>query len=263
MWFSYHAVAQMSVWLCIPSARPPEEAEQCLKLWRERGYKIALWLDEHPGNALPHCHRFMAMGTYPGYAAAVNGLIRSILTLEPDAEWFVTGGDDIEPDANHSAEEIAALCKRYFATVEEYKKYGLSAPSATFGVMQPTGDRYGADERHLGERGSAYIDRVCGSPWMGREFCRRMYQGNGPLFEGYFHMGEDEELQAVALKLGVLWQRPDLIHFHRHWARKNKDRADMPKFLERANSTEEWQKYKKLFAERQAAGFPGHEPLEA
>jgi hypothetical protein len=175
-------------------------------------------------------------------------------------DWFVTGGDDTEPDANHSAEEIARQCRSYFATLTRDKDgWG----GETFGVMQPTGDRYGADERHLGERGSAYIDRVCGSPWMGREFCRRMYQGNGPLFEGYFHMGEDEELQAVAQKLGVLWQRPDLIHFHRHWARKNKDRADMPKFLEKANSAEEWQKYKQLFAERKSAGFPGHEPLEA
>jgi hypothetical protein len=40
----------MSVWYCIPSKRPPEEAEKCLKLWRERGYKIALWVDSDPGD---------------------------------------------------------------------------------------------------------------------------------------------------------------------------------------------------------------------
>ena len=251
----------MSVWYCIPSARPPEEAEQVLKLWRERGYKIALWLDSQSGHEPFVSHEGLYIvvgGVYPGYAAAVNQLVRHVIATQPDAEWLVTGGDDIEPDANHSAEEIALSCGRYFGTLHDVPNFQLS----TFGVMQPTGDRYGADERHLGERGSAYIDRVCGSPWMGREFCRRMYGGRGPLFEGYFHMGEDEELQAVAQKLGVLWQRPDLIHFHRHWARKNKDRSDMLKFLERANSTEEWQKYKQIFAERKAAGFPGHEPLE-
>jgi hypothetical protein len=239
----------VSVWLCIPSARPTEEAEQVLKLWRERGYSIALWRD----------HFNISTYQYPGYAAAVNALIRSVLKGVPDAEWFICAGDDIEPDANHSAEEIARECSHHFGTLHDTPNFECS----TFGVMQPTGDRWGDHERHMGERGSAYIDRVCGSPWMGREFCRRMYQGNGPLFEGYFHMGEDEELQAVAQKLGVLWQRPDLIHFHRHWARKNKSRDDMPKFLERANSAEEWQKYKQIFAERKALGFPGHEPLEA
>jgi hypothetical protein len=264
----------MSVWYCIPSKRPPEEAEKCLKLWRERGYKIALWSDTRQDAEAKRPDWWQANSTdyhgstdtYPGYASAVNHLVRCVLEFDHEAEWLVTGGDDIEPDANHSAEEIARECSEYFWHYfdAEHRLPTLTIEQATtFGVMQPTGDRYGADERHLGERGSAYIDRVCGSPWMGREFCRRMYQGNGPLFEGYFHMGEDEELQAVATKLGVLWQRPDLIHFHRHWARKNKDRADMPKFLERANSAEEWQKYKQIFAERKTAGFPGSEPLEA
>ncbi len=101
---------------------------------------------------------------------------------------------------------------------------------------------------------------------MGREFCLRVNQGNGPLWPEYFHMGCDEELQAVATKLGVFWQRPDLIHLHKHWGRAREGerlapRERMPKFLEKANSAEEWNKYKKLFAERQAAGFPGSEPL--
>jgi hypothetical protein len=257
----------MSVWYCIPSARPPEEAEQCLRLWRKQGYKIALYCDSKtPGVTPPWAilhgvaDRVLDRFEYPGYAAAVNELVRDVMERDPSAEWFVTGGDDIEPDANHSAEEIARQCNLYFSRLWTGQP-DAHREAATWGVMQPTGDRWGDHERHMGERGSAYIDRVCGSPWMGREFCRRMYQGNGPLFEGYFHMGEDEELQAVAQKLGVLWQRPDLIHFHRHWARKNKDRADMPKFLERANSAEEWRKYKELFAARQAAGFPGSEPL--
>lgn len=239
----------MSVWYCIPSARPPEEAEPVLKLWRERGYSIALWRD----------HFSVPIYCYPGYAAAVNALIRSVLHGVPDAEWFVTGGDDIEPDANHSAEEIARECLHHFSMAfgQRHPRFAIidADRTGTFGVMQPTGDRWG-------DRQGPYVERVCSSPWMGREFCRRIYGGNGPLFEGYYHMGEDEELQAVATKLGVLWQRPDLIHFHRHWGRtENPSRNDMPKFLERANSPEEWAAYKKLFAERQAAGFPGHEPL--
>jgi hypothetical protein len=239
----------MSVWYCIPSARPPRQTEPVLRAWQERGYKTALWVDHFAH--VPVCdrpHDVVMSGAYPGYAAAVNSLTREVLRFDISAEWLVTGGDDIYPDPNCTAEEIAMQCSQHFGS--------------TFGVMQPTGDRWGDNEKHLGARGSAYIDRVAGSPWMGSEFCRRMYQGNGPLYEGYFHMGEDEELQAIATKLGVLWQRPDLTHYHDHCLRARADAADRPAFLERAYSAVEWKKYKQLFAERQAAGFPGHEPLE-
>lgn len=253
----------MSVWYCIPSKRPPEEAEPILKLWRERGYRLAVIRDVVDLNLSPELTFFTKpiWGVYPGYPAAVNYLVREVIREDAGAEWLVTGGDDIEPDLNHSAEEIARQCTAHFH--ELHVNRTCEHAHETFGVMQPTGDRWGNHERHMGQLGSAYIDRVCGSPWMGREFCKRMYQGNGPLFEGYFHMGEDEELQTVAQKLGVLWQRPDLIHLHRHWARPRSMREDMPAFLERANSPEEWRKYKDLFQQRQAAGFPGHEPLEA
>ncbi len=254
----------MSVWFCIPSKRPPEEANLVLRKWRERGYKIALWVDTAPdGGAKVSDSLFTE--TYPCYEAEVNLIVKFVLYYDSQADWLVTGGDDIEPDANHSAEEIAAQCCEYFARRHVVTGYPadhdprpIAKPAAahTFGVMQPTGDKWG-------DRQGPYIERVCGSPWMGREFCRRMYQGKGPLFEGYFHMGEDEELQHVATKLGVLWQRPDLIHLHNHWGRKRMLAEDQPKFLERANSPTEWARYKKLFAERLAAGFPGHEPLEA
>jgi hypothetical protein len=244
----------MSVWLCIPSARPPEEAEKVLKLWRERGYKIHLWRDPD-GQGKPECD-LITVGIYPGYAHAVNCLVQWTMQLKPDAQWFVTGGDDVEPDMNHSAEEIARECGEYFWK-QHIMKPGWKHASlvySTFGVMQPTGDKWG-------DRQGPYIERVCGSPWMGREFCRRMYQGKGPLCEEYFHMFEDEELQHVATKLGVLWQRPDLIHLHNHWGRKRGMVEDMPPFLEKANL--EMGKARRLFQERQAAGFPGHEPLEA
>jgi hypothetical protein len=69
-------------------------------------------------------------------------------------------------------------------------------------------------------------------------------------------------LYDVAMKLGILWQRPDLIHYHEHWGRKpDATTDDMPEFLKAANSTEEWNKAKALYERRRAAGFPGHEPL--
>jgi hypothetical protein len=150
----------------------------------------------------------------------------------------------MEPDPNVSPEEIAAQCEARFG----------SKGHPTFGVMQPTGDRWGDHQ------GGAYADRVAGSPWIGRRFCLTVNGGNGPLWWEYFHMGVDEELQAIATRLGVFWQRPDLSHFHRHWGRDDGNRAKMPAFLTRANSPQEWAKYKQIFRDRQAAGFPGHQP---
>ena len=251
----------MSCWLTIPSKRPPEEAEPILNLWRERGYKIALYVEDAERVKTTHDYMiFNAAGKYPGYAAAVNKLALALMEDVPDAEWFIAAGDDIEPDLNHTAEEIVADCRDYFGQLAEQKGHDYVARDfETFGVMQPTGDRWG-------DKQGAYIDRVAGSAWIGREFARRINSGNGPLWPEYFHMGCDEELQAVAIKYGVFWQRRDLIHLHRHWGRARAgevmgQRDRMPAFLERANSDVEWAKYKKLYAERQAAGFPGSEML--
>jgi hypothetical protein len=154
----------MSVWYCVPSKRPEAEATKCLTAWRERGYKIAVWHDY--GYPKPHpADLEMTAGSaaYPGYTQAVNLLIREVFGVDREAEWFVTGGDDVFPDANHTAVEIAAQCADHFAIV------GGSGKSRTFGVMQPTGDRWGENPKHhRPEMRSAYIDRVCGSPWSRR-----------------------------------------------------------------------------------------------
>lgn len=225
----------MSVWFCIPSARPKMEANCRLAKWRARGYKIALWRDDDVEH--PLCDLLLT-GAYPGYANAVNALAGEVLVFDHQCRWIVAGGDDMEPDPTHTPEEIASQCESHFR--------------GTFGVMQPTGDRWGE------QQGSSYADRVAGSPWMGRRFCETVNSGNGPLWHEYFHMGVDEELQAVAIKLGAFWQRPDLSHFHRHWARGPHEEA--PAFLARANSPQEWDKYKRIYRDRQAAGFPGHQP---
>jgi hypothetical protein len=121
--------------------------------------------------------------------------------------------------------------------------------------MQPTGDRWA----------NGSIDRFCGSPWLGRQFCQRMYQGKGPMFEGYLHMFGDEELQNVASRLGVLWQRRDLTHLHRHYFRTVADGVDhsapIPPHMRVWNSRWHWVESQMLFCSRLAGGFPGHEPL--
>lgn len=233
----------MSVWFCIPSARPLNEANRSLYQWRAKGYKVALWRDLDELGTDDVCNLLLT-GTYPGYALAVNALVGIVLNHDPSCNWVVLGGDDMEPDPNYLPEHIAAQCEARFGSK------GTHDP--TFGVMQPTGDRWGE-----GNDG-ALCDRVAGSPWIGRSFCKKINGGHGPLWHEYFHMGVDEELQQVAIRLGVFWQRPDLRHFHAHWARSKS--REMPKFLAKANSPQEWEKYRRTFMQRQAAGFPGHEP---
>src|SRR5579864_6669813 len=101
----------MSVWLCLPSARPALEANLVLVKWRAQGYKIALWRDEYVNSPL---HDDMVAGRYPGYAIAVNQLVKRVLGNDLHCSWVVCGGDDTEPDPNHSADEIALECNAYF-----------------------------------------------------------------------------------------------------------------------------------------------------
>ncbi len=169
---------------------------------------------------------------------------------EPDSEWIVTGGDDVEPDPDHLPEQIATQCWNHFYIPDDSTISGLSGVG-TYGVMQPTGDPW---EDSMGR----VIERIAGSPWMGREFCLRANRGKGPLWPEYTHCFVDEELQCVAQKLGIFWQRPDLVQIHNNWQR---DARGMPEFLREANSEEHWRKYSTLFKSRKEAGFPGHDPL--
>lgn len=268
-----------NVWVVMPSARPVDEVNRVLRLWRERGYKSFVWRDEKAkaqnddlANALMVTEMeavgadMVFFGEYPGYASAVNQLIKMLLgsiNAHAAPQWFVAAADDIEPDPNKTADEIAWQCSQHFGCMVDETGDGEYAilRGSTFGVMQPTGDRWGAEEawaRKMFPHAPAYIDRICGSAWIGREFIERTYGGKGPFFPGYSHMFADEELQNVAQSLGVLWQRPDLTHKHNHWGRKQgATRADIPPFLVEANSPEHWNKAKALFNERKMAGWPG------
>jgi hypothetical protein len=254
-----------SVWVCVPSARPVEHVREWAKAWRDLGYKVVLWRDDFQPDLYPAqgvTNELITIAEYPGYAVATNALIDIVLIKDPECNWVVIGGDDIYPDPNHTADEIAAQCTEHFAE-RDTKMIGIPDPErrpyaqlvGTFGVMQPTGDRYGEDET-----GSAYADRVCGSAWLGREFCTRINRGTGPLWHEYTHMFVDEELQQVAIKYCALWQRRDLTHHHEHWARKRADVADRPRWLEAVSGPEHWRKSKFIYESRKSTGFPGSEP---
>jgi hypothetical protein len=209
----------MRAWYCIPSARPSAEANEALRKWHEKGYGIALWRDNDQDT--PQCNLLLT-GKYPGYAAASNALAHEVLRRDEECEFVVPG-------------VIARECTEHFG--------------GTFGVMQPTGDRWS------NQQGEAYAEKVAGSAWVGREFCTRTYGGDGPFWHEFFHMFADTELGEVAALLGVFWQRRDLEHYHKHWMREGKP---VPEFLREASGSAHWSKYSALFHKRKYAGFPGH-----
>ncbi len=249
----------MSVWFVIPSIRPNGGT---IPLWRKMGYKVAVLRQGEPID----CEVQIPTGEYRGWAPSVNLLAKWVVEHDQHAEWIVTGGDDYEPDMSKDADDIAFECWEHFGVLSQI--CGGTPYDTTWGVMQPTGDRWGdtpQSRAQYGENRGAYIDRIAGSPWFGREWVKRAYGGNGPMWGEYFHMYGDEELKEVAEKLGVYWPRRDLIQLHKHWGRKPDSapasRSDIPEFLHQVNTTHHWHESKKIFDTRKAAGWPGSEPL--
>lgn len=220
-------------WFAIPSARSAREANESLVRWRCKGYGVSIWRDSAEG--APFCN-LLTVGLYPGYAKAVNHLSADILRIDPECEWIVTGGDDTLPDTRN-ADEIAAECTAHFG--------------GTFGVMQPTGDRWA--------EGS--IDRIAGSPWMGREWCLRANGGAGPLWPEFAHMFVDEALQETAIRCNAFWQRRDVTHLHRHYLRDS-ERIDAgvryvepPEHLKKWNSPQHWREMAAIYERLRAQNF--------
>lgn len=157
---------------------------------------------------------------WQGFSKAVNRLCRSV-----PGNIVVVAGDDVYPHREKAAEEIGIEFLRRFPN--------------TFGVMQPTGDKFGG-----------YLT-ACISPWIGRAFIEQVYGGNGPYWEEYFHYFNDTELQEVATRLDAFQQRPDLTQYHDHWQRRGEQRP--PHLLE---AERRWRDMRDLFDRRKRAGFP-------
>lgn len=243
----------MSVWFCIPSCRAAAEAKACLDKWRGMGYKIALL---RQGSAV-EADLLIPTGEYLGWARSTNILAREVLRRDPDCAFVVGGGDDYVPDFGTTAGSIAVQCGKRFMNIHADAQDDFTS---TYGVMQPTGDRWGdspSARMTYGEDRGAILDRVAGSPWMGREFCERAYLGNGPMWDGYHHMFADEELCAVAEAQGVYWRRPDLTQYHEHYSRI----PGMEPSAGEIYSREEWGFSSQMFNDRKWKGFPGSEPI--
>ncbi len=214
----------MSVCFAIPVA--PTDIDRAGKTFaacRDMGYETAalIYSDRVPDN----CDRILHVPEYKGWAWAVNRLCEFM----PGAEWIISGGSDITCDPHKRADVIAAECVERF--------------SGSYGVMQPTGDAYGA----LADKAAAV------SPWIGRAFRENVYGGRGPMWEAYGHYWADGELSAIAEMLGVMWWRDDLVQYHDHYTRRSES---VPVHLQ--PWTDGIGAARQLFFDRKAAGFPGH-----
>jgi len=227
----------MAVWFVIPSAKPAREAQDCINAWRNQGYKVAAWRDTE---AQPVEADFITYGPYPGYAQAVNCLAQTVLALDLTCDWVVTGGDDVFPDTAKHPDQIARECSRYFGKCDILDHGDAENLFGTYGIMQPIGEGWGG------------IERICGSPWMGRDWCEKANKGAGPMHPDYFHMHVDEHLQMAARAQGCLWQRKDLTHVHRHWSRETQR---CPEYLLKVNTMKHWDESKALFNRHRASGF--------
>ena len=217
----------MKLWYAIPTCNTPL-ANKTLELWRKRGFLTAALVDGD--TRLPDADFTVRVDTYEGYYRSVNTLVREIAKVEGEMpDIIVTGGDDMYPDPKADPQRVAAEC---------YEKF----PDGFF-VMQPIGDTLHG------------TDKICGSPWFGRKWLERAYQGRGPFWPGYFQFYGDEELKKLTERKGVLWQRGDLAQHHEHYLR-----TGIKTEYQHKNEVRYWDIDKMLFASREMKGFPGHSP---
>jgi len=220
------------VYVAFPTANMAR-AKATLARWHGQGYRSIVYVDpDVEAEWLGPTQIVIGAGSYPGYYVAQNHLAR--LACAMGAGAVVLAGDDMDPDPNLRADQILQECRDH-------------AHGELF-VMQPCGDPQGMDETC---RPAAA--RICGSPWVGRDYVRCGYGGEGPFWSGYMHFYGDEELKSTAEANAVLWMRPDLTQFHHHWSFGHGAQAPYQK----RNSDLWWGRDKALFMARRLAGWPG------
>lgn len=224
------------VWVLIPTAQKEHVPAQLSK-WTGRGYRAALWVDFMPSQEIHQFSELKIQGPYPGVWRAWNALAKTVFAAYGRNNVVVLAGDDMDPDPNHTAQEIARQYLERFPTGD--------------GVMQPCGDPQGKAYSDTHSGGAPAAARICGSPWLGYDWVTYAYSCRGPVNGEYVAFFADEELKLVAERANRLWMRPDLSHFHRHWSWGHAPRQD---YHERNQKS--WSKDKDLFEQRKAQGFP-------
>ena len=211
----------LDIWCCWPTVNI-EKSREMIDVWHEQNYKVAVLVNPpHINVDLLEADQVIVQNEWQGFSIAAN-----ILCKEVPGDIVVVVGDDIYPDKEHTPQEIGGAFQKKFPDL--------------FGIMQPTGDKFGCTHK------------CAVSPWIGRMFIEKSYNGHGPFWEEYFHYFSDQELQEYATKLGTFYQREDLVQYHDHWQRKEEPRR--PGYLLEAKKR--WHKDKQTFDQRMVKGFP-------
>ena len=208
----------MSVLVAWPTV-DVEEANRTAEEWKVRGYETAILVEtgiEMPKN-IDSC---INEPEWKGFPNAANQLCQAFGSLY---DVIVIGGNDLFPDLDKDAHTLETEFKQHFG--------------GTFGLMHPTGDRYGL------------IDEAAVCPWIGAEYIDRM---PGPYCEEYYHYFCDGELQDVAVLNGTFWQREDVSQYHAHWSRLLSPR---PQHLMKAK--DHHPEDQRTYERRKANNFPG------
>jgi len=228
-------VDDFNIWAVFPSA-DPERARNAIERWYNLGYHVLAQTDKDFGIRES---AYIMVREYNGYWESINFIIAGILHERSAlrADFVVAIGDDMEPDPNFTAQEIA---------MQMYEHFGDDP-----GVMQPCGDPQGKDAT-----GQPAAARICGSPWFNRAWIDRAYGGNGPCPPYYRQFYGDEEIKYVSEMLGCLWMRPDLTQYHLHWSWGHSQRTEY-----QTENQKYWKQDQETFMGRKEKGFPGHELL--
>jgi len=210
----------IDVWAVWPTISP-ERSRFMIEEWKEFGCKVAILINPpHDHSELLKADMVIGQYQWEGFPVAAN-----ILCREVPGDIVAVVGDDVYPDQDNTAQEVGEEFLQTFPDLN--------------GVMQPIGDKF------------AWTHKCAVSPWIGRGFIEKAYEGNGPFWPEYFHYFSDQELQEYAIQLGLFQQREDLTQFHDHWQRKGKNR---PQHLKKAERM--WKKDKKIFDSRKELKFP-------
>jgi len=211
----------LSIWVAFPSCNP-ERASQVRDAWHIRGYSVAIASENED------CLRYVEHGIlekeYQGYWKTSNRLCKEL--VERGADIVVVGADDIYSDLRLSAQDIGEQFTKRFPDF--------------FGVMQPTGDDLQG------------TDKICGSPWIGKEFINQAYGGKGPYLDEFFQFYGDELMFEETKLACLLWQNPEIVQRHEHWTRKGG--PNKLGYQER-NSNRWWNHDREIFMKLKESGF--------
>ena len=226
----------------------PKRSNETARLWIGQGYQVAIMT-----NGYMPVKAFLA--TVTGTAAEYKGYYQSVIVLahmaikEGRADVIIFAGDRISPPMHARAWQLGATFAAKFPN-----GYGVMQPMAA--QWKPTISGLSAREEMSAPNRRMHATppsaERCESPWIGRRFVTEVYNGNGPYCSDYGQYFGDVELYEVARRMGVLWQRTDVVQEFDHWSKpggpsmEDYQQANFDRWYEKDLATYRARRYKEF-----------------